>query len=68
MLVIGTSAGVQPAASMPVIAKESGAKIIEINSEPTPLTGDISDYSIRGKAGVIMSLILAELEHSTGTP
>ena len=68
MLVIGTSAGVQPAASMPVIAKESGAKVIEINSEPTPLTGDISDYSIRGKAGEIMSLILAELEHLAATP
>jgi NAD-dependent deacetylase len=68
MLVIGTSAEVQPAASMPVIAKESGAKVIEINSEPTPLTADISDYLILGKAGVIMSRILAELEQLTGTP
>jgi NAD-dependent protein deacetylase/lipoamidase len=68
MLVIGTSASVQPAASMPVIAKGCGAKVIEINSEPTPLTGDISDYLILGKAGVIMTRILAELEQRLGTP
>ena len=62
MLVIGTSAVVQPAALMPVIAKESGAKIIEINPERTPLTDDISDYLIRGTAGDIMNRILSQLE------
>jgi NAD-dependent deacetylase len=62
MLVIGTSAVVQPAALMPVVAKESGAKIIEINPESTPLTGDISDYLIKGPAGATMKDILAQLE------
>jgi NAD-dependent deacetylase len=62
MLVVGTSAVVQPAALMPVIAKEAGAKVIEINPERTPLTGDISDYLIKGKAGVVMNRIIAELE------
>jgi NAD-dependent deacetylase len=62
MLVIGTSAVVQPAAMMPVIAKESGAKVIEINPERTPLTGDISDYLIRGTAGDVMNRIMADLE------
>ena len=62
MLVVGTSAVVQPAALMPVIAKESGAKIIEINAERTPLTDEISDYLIMGKAGDIMNRIVAELE------
>ena len=38
MLVIGTSAIVTPAADIPVIAKGKGAKIIEINTESTPLT------------------------------
>jgi NAD-dependent deacetylase len=38
MLVIGTSAVVQPAASMPTTAKESGAYLIEINMERTPLS------------------------------
>jgi NAD-dependent deacetylase len=62
MLVVGTSAVVQPAADMPVIARHSGAKVIEINPEPTPLTGRISDYLIQGKAGKVMNGILAELE------
>jgi NAD-dependent deacetylase len=62
MLVLGTSAVVQPAASMPGIAKESGAVVIEINPEPTPLTGSVSDFLIQGKAGEIMQRIVAELE------
>jgi NAD-dependent deacetylase len=62
MLVIGTSAVVQPAALMPVVAKESGAKVIEINPESTPLTDDISDYLISGTAGDVMNRIIADLE------
>jgi NAD-dependent deacetylase len=62
MLVVGTSAVVQPAALMPVIAKQAGARVIEINPETTPLTGSISDYLIQGKAGETLAAILAELE------
>jgi len=62
MLVVGTSAVVQPAALMPVFAKEAGAKIVEINPEKTPLTGQISDYLIRGNAGEVMNRILQQLE------
>jgi len=62
MLVVGTSAVVQPAASMPVIAKESGAVVIEINPEPTDLTGRVSDYLIPGKAADVMNRIVAGLE------
>jgi NAD-dependent deacetylase len=61
MLVVGTSAVVQPASLMPLIAKESGAKVIEVNPESTPLTGNISDYLIKGKGGEIMNRIIAEL-------
>jgi len=62
MLVIGTSAVVHPAALMPVDAKESWAKVIEINPESTPLTGEISDYLIKGPAGDVMNRIMAELD------
>jgi NAD-dependent deacetylase len=62
MLVVGTSAIVQPAAGMPVIAKEAGAVVIEINPEPTPLTGAISDFLILGKAGEVLNRILSGLE------
>jgi NAD-dependent deacetylase len=61
MLVVGTSALVQPAAFMPVIAHQSGATVIEINPEPTPLTGRISKFLVAGKAGQIMNEILSEV-------
>lgn len=61
MLVIGTSAVVQPAAMMPVIAKESGAAVVEINAERTPLTDRVSDVFLQGKAGEIISRILREM-------
>jgi NAD-dependent deacetylase len=62
MLVMGTSAVVQPASLMPVISKQSGAKVIEINPERTPLTGTISDYIIQGKGGEVTNQIIAKLE------
>jgi len=62
MLVVGTSAVVQPAALMPVVAKESGAKVVEINPERTPLTDEISDYLIMGAAGDVMNQIIEKLE------
>ena len=66
MLVIGTSAIVQPACMMPVYAKQSGAKVVEINPDRTPLTGAISDYLIRGEAGDIMNRILAQMNKMEG--
>ena len=62
MLVVGTSAVVQPAAMIPGIAKDNGAKIIEINPERTPLTVEISDYLIMGQAGEVMNQILVAME------
>ncbi len=61
MLVVGTSAVVQPASFMPVISKQSGAKVIEINPEKTPLTGTVSNYLIKGKAGHVMKRIIKEV-------
>lgn len=48
-LVIGTSALVHPAASLPLLSKRSGARLIEINPEPTPLS-DRADMVIQAKA------------------
>ena len=62
MLVVGTSAVVQPASHMPVIAKGAGAKIVEINPEPTPLTDHVADHVLRGKAGQVMNLLIQELK------
>jgi NAD-dependent deacetylase len=62
MLVIGTSAVVQPAGLMPLIAKQAGARIIEINPERTPLTDSNSDYIIMEKAGEALNKIVSELD------
>ena len=62
VLVIGTSAVVYPAASVPMTAKERGALVIEINKEPTALTGEVSDYLICGSAGEIIPLIVKEVK------
>ncbi len=62
MLVVGTSAVVQPAASVPVIARRHGAAVIEINPEPTPLTGVVSELRLPAAADEVLPLILAELE------
>jgi NAD-dependent deacetylase len=47
---------------IPLIAKDNGAKIVEINPERTPLTDDISDYLIMGEAGEVMNRIVAAME------
>ncbi|MHA1593150.1 MAG: NAD-dependent protein deacetylase [Candidatus Baldrarchaeia archaeon] len=60
MLVIGTSAVVQPAASLPLLTKRNGGILIEINISDTPLT-PICDLTIREKAGVILPKILEEI-------
>ena len=62
MLVVGISAVVQPAAMIPVIAKDNGAKIVEINPERTPLSGEISDYLIMGGAGEVLNRIVAAMD------
>jgi NAD-dependent deacetylase len=64
VLVIGTSAVVYPAASIPITAKERGAMVIEINMEPTPLTDQISDYLICGSAGEIIPAIVEEVKRA----
>jgi NAD-dependent deacetylase len=55
--IIGTSGEVSPANQIPVLAKESGAVIIEINKETSFYTNRISDYFLQGSAGEILPLI-----------
>lgn len=57
MLVIGTSALVQPAASLALHAKEEGARVVEINLEPTPYSRHL-DLALQGKAGVLLPQVV----------
>lgn len=56
-LVVGTSALVQPAASLPLIARQAGARLIEVNRDPTPLSA-LADVALRGPAGELLPQLL----------
>ena len=58
-LVVGTSALVYPAASLPEAALAAGAHVVEINPDATPLTANASEH-LRGPAGVVLPALLAE--------
>lgn len=49
LLVIGTSGIVYPVAGFPIIAKRSGAIVVEFNVDPTPIS-QLADYTLLGKA------------------
>jgi NAD-dependent deacetylase len=53
MLAIGTSAVVQPAASLPMIARRNGAQLIEVNPAETPLSNH-ADEVLRGPAAQVL--------------
>ncbi|MFN3534576.1 MAG: NAD-dependent protein deacylase [Desulfatiglandales bacterium] len=61
LLIVGTSAVVSPANTIPGVAKQAGAKIIEVNLEPTHLTGSITDIFVQGKAGEVLPKIVESL-------
>jgi NAD-dependent protein deacetylase/lipoamidase len=62
VLVIGTSAMVAPASYIPVVAKKSGAFIVEINREDTILSQEIADLTIRGRAGEIVPALVEQID------
>jgi NAD-dependent deacetylase len=57
---IGTSAVVYPAASLPLLAKQRGALLVEINPEPTPVT-ERADEFLQGQAGTILPELVSAL-------
>ncbi|MDX2427982.1 MAG: NAD-dependent deacylase [Xanthomonadales bacterium] len=57
---IGTSTLVQPAASLPLMALDSGACVIEINPTPTPLS-DMATFSLQATAAEALTAITTAL-------
>jgi len=57
VLVIGTSAVVYPAAGLIPYAKQAGAKVIEINTEPTAATA-VVDCALHGPAAEILPQLI----------
>jgi NAD-dependent deacetylase len=62
-LTIGTSAVVQPAASLPLEAKEYGAYVVEVNIESTPITPWVDEH-VRGRAGELLPKLVEALARS----
>ncbi len=60
-IVIGSSLAVQPAASLPQMAKRNRARLVIINRDSTPLDG-IADLVIQGQAGPIMDAIMEKVK------
>jgi len=61
LLVVGTSGLVQPAALLPSVAKEAGARLIEINIEDSAIT-PIVNLFIQGKSGEILPRIVKRIK------
>ncbi|MBW1682411.1 MAG: NAD-dependent deacylase [Deltaproteobacteria bacterium] len=66
LMVVGTSAVVSPANTIPSIAKRNGAVIIEINMERTHLTDSITDIFLQGSAGQIIARLVEAVKERAG--
>lgn len=60
MFVVGTSAIVYPAAALPILTKNSGGLVIEVNLEATDVTS-YADLSLFGRAGDILPALWSRL-------
>jgi len=58
---LGTSALVQPAASLPFMARRGGAYVVEVNIEPTGLTS-VADVFLQGKTGEVLPRVVERLD------
>lgn len=65
MLVVGTSGIVYPAAGLPARARGAGAAVIEVNTEPSDLTG-MMDVFLRGAAGAVLPDLVQQVKASRG--
>jgi NAD-dependent deacetylase len=57
---VGTSGVVHPAAALANAAKAEGAVVVEVNTEPTPLTTKV-DFALHGKSGEILPDLLRQV-------
>lgn len=62
MIVVGTSAQVYPAARLPMLAKQHGAFVVEVNTETTDFTNAITDAFLHGPAGETLPKLVKYIE------
>ena len=59
-LSVGTSAVVYPAAGLPLLARQAGAYVAEVNPTPSDIAGRMSEQ-VRGTAGAVLPELVASL-------
>jgi len=64
-LVVGTSGTVHPASAFAAVAKQSGATVIEVNPEATPIT-EIADVFVKSTAAGALNEIVQGLKERCG--
>ncbi len=64
---IGTTSLVQPAASLPLLALENGAILVEINPQETPLSLH-ADYCLRASAARALTSVMHQLKNPVQGP
>ena len=57
LLAVGSSLVVEPAASIPRVAKQAGARLIIVNRDPTPLDG-FADAVVHGEIGAVLPALV----------
>lgn len=60
-LSVGTSGQVRPAADLPILAKQGGAFLIEINTQKTVLSGE-ADLILQGNSGEILPQLVEDIK------
>jgi len=60
VLIVGSSLQVYPAAGIPRLAREQGAKLCIVNAEPTPFD-EVAAVVIHGKAGEVLVELVSRL-------
>jgi NAD-dependent deacetylase len=64
-LSVGTSAVVYPAAGLPLLAKEGGAYVAEVNPERSDVAWQLDEH-VRGKAGEVLPALVARVQALMG--
>lgn len=62
MIIVGTAGQVMPACSLPLVAKQFGAKIIEVNPQASAFTGSVTDLYFPQKAGEFFAELEKEMK------
>ena len=62
MLVAGAHGAIAPVNRIPLVAKEYGAILVEVNREKTLYTDKFTDYFLQGKTGEVLPLLVQEVE------